>query len=53
MNIPIDPADKSEFTDEELAEAHRRGMEQIRAGKCVRVGMEELERMENEKEPEA
>lgn len=49
--IPVEPtfaADGSEFTDKELAEAHRRGMEQIRAGKCVRVSMEELERLANE-----
>ena len=37
--------DKSAFTDEELAEAHRRGMEQIHAGQCVRVSMEDLENM--------
>ena len=42
------PADKSEFTDEELAEIHRRGMEEIQAGKCVRVTMTDLERMANE-----
>lgn len=41
-------ADRSEFTDEELAEAHRRGMEQIRAGKCVRVSMADLEKIANE-----
>ena len=41
-------ADSSEFTDEELAEAHRRGMEQIRAGQCVRVSMADLERMADE-----
>ena len=39
--------------DEELAEAHRRGMEQIRAGQCVRVSMEELERMATEAKSEA
>ena len=53
MNTPVDPADKSEFTDEELAEAYRRGMEQIRAGQCVRVSMEELKKIANEQEPEA
>ena len=37
--------DKQEFTDEELAEAHQRGMAQIDAGKYVRVTMEELEKM--------
>ena len=42
------PADESEFTDEELAEAHRRGMEQIHAGQCVRVSMAELEKMSDE-----
>lgn len=42
------PAEKSEFTDEELAEAHRRGMEQIQAGKCVRVTMDDLEKMADE-----
>ena len=42
------PADRSEFADEELAEAHRRGMEQIRAGQCVRVSMKDLERMADE-----
>ena len=40
--------DKDEFTDEELAEAHRRGMAQIQAGKCVRVSMADLEKMANE-----
>ena len=42
------PAEKSEFTDEELAEAHRRGMEQIQAGQCVRVSMADLEKMADE-----
>ena len=41
------PAEKSEFTDEELAEAHRRGMEQIQAGQCVRVSMADLEKMDS------
>ena len=40
--------DENEFTDEELAEAHQRGMAQIKAGKCVRVSMADLERMANE-----
>ena len=35
-------ANESEFTDEELADAHRRGMEQIRTGKYVRVCLEDL-----------
>ena len=41
-------ADQSEFTDEELAQAHRRGMEQIEAGQCVRVSMEDLEKFAHE-----
>ena len=50
-NLQINPEseeDKSEFTDEELAEAHQRGMAQIKAGRCVRVSMTDLERMVNE-----
>ena len=33
------------FTEKEMAELHRRGMEEIRAGKGIRVSMETLERM--------
>ena len=39
--------DEGEFTDEELAEAHRRGMAQIQAGKYVRVSMSDLEKIAN------
>ena len=41
-------ADPYLFTEEEMAEIHRRGMEEIRAGKGIRVSMETLERMANE-----
>lgn len=40
--------DKNAFTDEELAEAHQRGMAQIKAGHCVHVSMADLEKMANE-----
>ncbi|MBR3569822.1 MAG: hypothetical protein IKN96_03330 [Oscillibacter sp.] len=36
------------YTEEEMEEIHRRGMEEIRAGKGIRVSMETLERMADE-----
>lgn len=37
------------LTEEEMIEIHKRGMEEIKAGKGIRVSMETLEEMANER----